>query len=45
MPSNKGVTGGAMPMLAGLHYEVTRPSVCAYEAQPPVAAAMPPHNL
>ncbi len=32
-------------MLASLHNEVARPSVCAYEAQPPVAAAMPPYDL
>jgi len=32
-------------MLAGLHNEVACPSVCAYEAQPPVATAMPPYDL
>jgi len=41
----KRATCGAMPMLASLHNEVARPSVCAYEAQPPVAAAMPPYDL
>jgi len=32
-------------MLAGLHNEVARLSICAYEAQPPIATAMPPYNL
>jgi hypothetical protein len=45
VPSNEGVTCGAMPMLAGLHNEVARLSICAYEAQPPIATAMPPYNL
>ncbi len=35
----------AMPVLSSLYDEVARPSVCAYEAQPSVAAAMPPHHL
>ena len=35
----------AVPVLPRLHYEVASPSVCAYEAQSPVAAAMPSHHL
>lgn len=32
-------------MLAGLYYEMPCPPVSAYEAKPPVAAAVTPYNL
>lgn len=35
----------AVPVLPSLYYEVARPSVCAHESQPPVAAAVAPHHL
>lgn len=45
MGAQESPTCGAVPMLASLYYEMAGPSVCTYEAQPSVAAAMPPDHL